>query len=124
MSSPSAHAEQERTRRGLRLRIGRLRRRIDGRIHATRRKTRQLASWRTYAKRYPGSAVTVALGVGLALSAGLSARRLSGWLGMRLIRRVIDRAGQQIWRELERIWADSTPQKDAATTSGDDGDRA
>lgn len=80
MSSPIAHAEQERTRRDLRLRIGRLRRRIDGRIHATRRKAQRLASWRTYVKRYPGSAVTAALGVGLALSAGLGADAFpDGW---------------------------------------------
>ena len=77
MVSRIVDTRQERTTRDLRLRIGRLRRRIDARIRAAENETRRLTSWRTYVKNYPVSAILGALGVGLALSAGLSARRLS-----------------------------------------------
>ena len=124
MVSRIVHAQQERTQRELRLRIGRLRRRIDGRIRATQREARRLASWRTYVQRCPGNAILAAVGVGLALSAGLSARRLSRWLGMRLIRRAADNALRQFWRELRQMWADSTPAGSASETSGADHERA
>lgn len=124
MSSRIVDAELERRKRDLRLRIGRLRRRIDGRIRCTGRQARRLTSWRTYVKGYPAAAVTAAFGFGLAASAGLSTRRISRWLGLRLLRRAIDRAGRQLRQELRQIWADSTPSKNAAETSGADDERA
>ncbi len=117
-------AELEHDKRELRLRIGRLRRQIDGRIHSTGRKTRRLTSWRTCVRSYPGMAVTAALGFGLALSSGFSKRRLSRWLGLRLIRRSVRRAGELFWSELVQFWADSTPRRKPADNSGADDDRA
>ena len=124
MSVRIVDAEEERKRRELPRRIGRLRRRIDARIRASQREARRLASWRTYVRRSPGNAVLGALGVGLALSAGLSARRLSRWLGMRLIRHAADHAWGQVRRELRQIWADSTPGKTTSETRGADHDGA
>jgi hypothetical protein len=74
-------------RRRLRLRIARLRRRIDRRLHAACRRGRKLLSWRSYVRRYPGYAALAALGAGLTLGAGLKSRRLLDWLGARLLRR-------------------------------------
>ena len=124
MPSRIVDAEQERSKRDLRLRIGRLRRRIDARIRSTESQTRRLTSWRTYVKSYPGNTIVAALGVGLALSAGLSARRLSRWLGLRMIRRAADQATGHLWQELAQIWADSSPEKDAAENNGAADDRA
>ena len=117
-------AEREHRKRDLRLRIGRLRRRIDRRSHRAKHEARRLTSWRTYVKRYPSNAVTAALGVGLALSAGLSARRLSRWLGMRLIRRAIAGTMTQLKRELVQVWADSAPDDHRPEADGVDHGRA
>ena len=103
--------EQERAKREIRLRIGRGRRRIEQRIRAFQHRGRQLLSWRTYVRRLPGYAVLGALGAGLVLSAGMGRRRLAGWLGLRLLRRASNRLGRVVWREIERLWADSTPKK-------------
>ena len=102
-------AQQEQIKRQLRRRIGRLRRRIDNRIRGSSREARRLTSWRTYVKHYPASAIMAALGVGLALSAGLSARRLSRWLGLRLLRQGWDTASGLLRQEIEQLWADSSP---------------
>ena len=103
--------EQQRAKRRLRRRIARLRRRIDHRILATRHQTQRLGSWRTYVTTFPGSALIGAFGLGLALSAGLGGRRLSRRLGWRLLRRTVDRASGQFWRDLAGIWADLAPEK-------------
>jgi hypothetical protein len=124
MSSRVVDAELERRKRDLRLRVGRLRRQIDGRIHSTEREARRLVSWRTYVRSYPGYAVTAALGAGLAASAGLSRGRVSRWLGLSLLRRGAEGAAARFWQELGQIWADSTPQTDAAETRGADDERA
>ena len=124
MSSRVVDAELERRKRDLRLRVGRLRRQIDGRIRLAEREARRLLSWRTYVRSYPGYAVTAALGFGLAVSAGLSSGRVSRWLGLRLLRRAADGAADRFWQELRQVWADSTPQTDAAETSGADDERA
>jgi hypothetical protein len=109
---------QEQKKRQLRRRIGRLRRRIDARLHATRRETQRLTAWQTYVRRWPAGAVIASLGAGFVLSSGISARRLSRWLGRRMIQRAADHATQQLWRELKRIWSNSTP--GAATGADDD----
>ncbi len=106
--------------RRLRLRIGRLRRRIDGRLHSLRREGRRLASWKTYARNYPGSAVMAALGAGLALSAGLQRRQLARFVGMRLFRWATSNVGSQFWGELQHVWSDSAPSQCPKESSGDD----
>jgi ElaB/YqjD/DUF883 family membrane-anchored ribosome-binding protein len=118
MSTRVVDVEQERAKRAMRRRIARLRRRIDGRVRSTQREARRLVSWKTYVRSYPGYAVTAALGMGLALSAGLSRRRLSRWLGQRLVRRAIGGATGRFWRELAEVWADSEPRSDATKKSG------
>ena len=124
MSSRVVDAERERRKRDLRLRIGRLRRRIDGRVHGTGREARRLVSWRAYVRSYPGYALTAALGLGLAASAGLSAGRLSRWLGLSLLRRAAQGAGGEFWQELRRIWAESAPGSTPAESTGADDERA
>jgi hypothetical protein len=119
MSSRVVDLRQDRTKRDLRLRIGRLRRQIDGRIRTTERQARRLVSWRTYVRSYPGYAVTAAVGIGLAASAGLSARGMSRWLGLRLLRRAARGASRRFWQELKQIWADS-----AAAAGRDRNDRS
>ena len=99
---------QRETRR-LRLRIARLRRRIDGRVRSAERSGRKLLSWRAYVQRWPGNAVAAALGAGLAVSAGLSAGRLSRWIGLRLMRQAGGRFVEQMRKELAEVWKNSAP---------------
>ncbi len=117
-------AEQQQQIRRLRLRIGRLRLRIDGRVRGCQRETRRLASWRTYVKGYPGSSITAAFGVGLALAAGLSARSMLRWFGVRLVRRAADTAGRQFWQELQQIWGDAASGRSATDIAGAKDERA
>lgn len=93
-----------RRKRELRMRIGRSRRRIDGRLRATRDRARQLMSWRTYVVRYPGLALMTAMGAGLAASAGLKRARISRWLGISLVRQAMGGFQHAFWAELKRIW--------------------
>ena len=86
----------EPTARELRLRIGRLRRRIDGRIRSVERSTRRLLSLRTLVERYPGWSMLGALGAGLSVSATLRGGRLLRWLGSQLFRRSADQIAQRI----------------------------
>ena len=111
-------AQQQQEMRRLRLRIGRLRRRIDGRVRGCQHEARRLTSWRTYVASCPGSSVAAAFGVGLALSAGLSARSLLRWFGVRLVRRAREGTGRQFWQELRQIWADSAAKRAATETAG------
>ena len=98
-------------KRELRLRIGRSRRRINGRLRGIQDRTRQLVSWRTYVVRYPAWSVAAALGAGMAVSAGLRSGRISRWLGLALIRRASGGFQRQLWAELRRVWTDSTPER-------------
>jgi len=111
MSPESTQPDPERQKRDLRLRIGRLRRRIDGRVRAAGQSGRELFSWRTYVKGLPGAAIVGAVGAGMALSAGLSRRRLARWLGFFLIRRASKRFGHVLCKEAEQIWKDSAPDR-------------
>ena len=79
--------DQQQRRQSLRLRIARLRRRIDHHLHAAARKGHKLLNWRTYVRRNPGYAAMAALGAGVTLGAGLGRGRLFRWLGGRLLRR-------------------------------------
>jgi hypothetical protein len=124
MSIRIVDVESERRKRDLRLRIGRLRRRIDGRVRNAERQARRLASWRTYVRSYPGHAVAAALGLGRAASAGLSGRWISRRLGLRLVRRAADGLASRCWQELQQIWADSAPRQRVPDASGADDDQA
>jgi hypothetical protein len=90
--------------RQLRLRIGRLRRRVDRRLRAADDERRRLTSWRTYAVRYPGSAVAVAFGVGLALALGLSGRRWLRWIAMGTMQQGLRGVGKGVADELLKAW--------------------
>lgn len=88
----------------LRLRIGRNRRRIERRLRAAREQTRRLRSWTAWAKWRPGPMVQAAFGVGLALSAGLGARRWGRWLGLRLARNAWTQLRGSLLTELQHFW--------------------
>jgi len=94
-------------KRELHLRIGRSRRRIDGRLRATRDEARQLLSWKTYVVRYPGWALAAALGAGMAASSALRPAKISRWLGHALVQKAFGGFQQQLWAELRRIWSES-----------------
>ena len=101
--------ESERARRQLRLRIGRLRRRIDGRAHALKKEGRRLTSWRTYVTQYPAYAILAALGVGLTASAGLTSGAWTRWLGLHLFRRAANSTADALVGELRALWDESAP---------------
>ncbi len=105
----TTRVEHERAKRQLRVRIGRMRRRIDGRIRSARRAGLRLVSWRTYVRRYPAHAVLGAFGIGLAGAAGLRPGRWWRLLARQLVRRGIDKLIAGLWRELKAIWAESGP---------------
>ena len=98
-------------KRALRLRIGRSRRAMDRRWLAAQNEARQLLSWRTYVVRYPAWSLAAALGVGLAVSAGLTPRRASRWIGLSLTRRALAGVRQALWTELRRVWNDANPDR-------------
>ena len=97
----------ERDIRRLRLKIGRLRRRIDGRLRAVADEGRRLTSWRTYVARYTGGSLAVAFGAGLALASGLSGPRLLRWMALRSIRQGARGVGRSLANELRGVWAES-----------------
>jgi hypothetical protein len=99
-----ANQDDARTARQLRLRIGRLRRRIDGRLRAAADEGRRLTSWRTYVARYTGSSIALAFGAGMALAAGLSGPRLLRWMALRSIRQGMHGVGRSLAGELRGIW--------------------
>jgi hypothetical protein len=100
-----------RRKRELRLRIGRSRRKIDGRLRATEDSARRLLSWRTYVVRYPVWSLAAALGAGVAASAGFRPSRMSRWLGLSLVRHALGGFQQNVWAELRRTWTQSTPDR-------------
>lgn len=107
-------ADQRRERQTLRLEIGRTRRRIDRRVRTVQREGSRLASWRTYVRRYPGYAMTAGLGLGLSAAAGLSRGRWLRFLGIRLIRRSVDKGLDGLVSELKQVWADAAPDEPTA----------
>jgi hypothetical protein len=98
-----SNAQQE--KRELRLKIGRMRRRIDARLRATGAEGRKLASWRTYVTRYPGPAILAAFGLGLSGATAFAPRGILKRLGSVLLRGSTDRATNLAWRELNRWWS-------------------
>jgi len=100
-------------KRAVRLEIGRLRRRIDRRIHALGREGRQAVSWRTWIRRYPAYALVAAFGIGLAASFVLRRGHWARTLGLQLTRRAADRILNAVVREFWEWWSRSAPAKDA-----------
>jgi hypothetical protein len=78
-------------------------RRIDGRLHAVRRRGRELLSWRAVVHRYPGYSAMAAAGAGLSLAAGLRHGRLVRWLGGRLVQAAIAPLAGQLWQEVRQV---------------------
>jgi len=111
MTDSCTNQNDEQTARRLRLRIGRLRRRVDGRLRAAADEGRRLVSWRTYIARYTGSSLAVAFGAGLALAAGLSGPRLLHRVALRSIRHGARGIGRSLVGELHNIWAESSRAK-------------
>jgi hypothetical protein len=107
----TVNADLVERKRSLRLRIGRSRRRLDGRLRASRDRADQLLSWRTYVVRYPVWAMAAALGAGLAASAGLKPARLSRRLGLSLVRHALGGFKQELWAELRQVWNNAMSDK-------------
>jgi len=101
-------------KRVVRLRIGRMRRRVDRRLRAIEREGRQAASWRTWVRRFPGQAVLAAVGIGLAASATLHPERWMRMVGDSLARRAGDQILTAVLSELRDLWTASAPKKDKA----------
>ncbi len=114
MSNSITDVEQIRTKRRLRLRIGRLRRRINSRLRASRREGQRLLLWRTYVTRYPGGALAAAFGVGMAASTGLKGPRLIRTLCALLVRRGARAMFDGVRGELLKVWEESAPAKNPA----------
>ena len=92
-------AERLRQTRAIRTRIARLRRNLDQDTQAARKEGRNLRSWKTIARRFPGSALLAAFGTGLALSAGFSGRWFAAWFGRRLASRASRRIQNRFFDE-------------------------
>ncbi|MBN2021859.1 MAG: hypothetical protein JW809_03620 [Pirellulales bacterium] len=107
MPSRVVDCREDQSKREIRRRIARLRRRVDRRLQSTRREAGRLTHWRTHAARWPGPAISTAFGVGLALAAGLSGRRVMRRLAALLVREGLGRIGAGLWREWSRAWAAS-----------------
>ena len=111
MPAQIGHDELLRRKRELRLRIGRSRRRIDRRLRASRDRTHELLSWRTYVVRYPAWALAAALGAGLTASAGFRPSRISRRLGLSLVRHAMGGIRRGLWNEVERFWSDASAKR-------------
>jgi hypothetical protein len=105
------HDELLRRKRELRLRIGRSRRRLDGRLRAARDDAWELISWRTYVVRYPAAALAAAMGAGLAASSALKPGLVARWLGLSLVRHGLGDFQQRLWTDLRNVWTQSTPDR-------------
>ena len=120
-------ADIDAARRETRLRIGRLRRRIDGRVRALGEEGVRLVSWRTWVEHYTGRAVLAALGAGLALAAGLRGRARGPRLSLDAVCRWLGRGLARVWEEVCRRWTEAASGRDASAsappgpdTGGDD----
>jgi hypothetical protein len=115
-------------RRETRLRIGRLRRRINGRVRAVGEEGVRLVSWRTWVEHYAGRAVLAALGAGLALAAGLRSRAQGPRPSLDAVCQWLGKALGQVWEEVRRRATEAASGRDASAsaqpepdTGGDDG---
>jgi hypothetical protein len=119
----TASVPDDRTARQLRLRIGRLRRRIDRRLGAVGREGRRLVSWRTYVRRYPVYSLLAALGIGLTFARGLRRVDWPRIVGAALIRQSLRGVLTLVQNEFRRMWADSAPEAASSTPGGGDDER-
>lgn len=103
-------------KRALRLRIGRLRRRVDRRLRAVEREGRLAVSWHAWGRWFPGWAVVAAAGVGLAATA-LRRERWMQAIGHRLARYFGGQAFAAALAEFRNLWTASAPKKDDAAAS-------
>jgi hypothetical protein len=101
-------------KRAVRLEIGRLRRRIDRRLHALGREGRQAVSWRSWARRYPAYSLVAAAGIGLAASFLLRRGEWTQTLARQFVRRAVDRVLDVAVRELMKLWSRSSHANDPA----------
>jgi hypothetical protein len=105
----TANVDPQRAKRRLRLRIARLRRRIDGRVHRLDRQRRRLTSWKTYVRRYPAASLLIAVGLGLTASVGLGRGRWMRMLGLQLVRRAGRSMLDALAAEWSAVWTDAAP---------------
>lgn len=114
----SVYPDEQQTKRLLRQQIGRLRRRIDGRVRGVQKQGQELASWRTYIQRHPGLAMLAALGLGLAAAYGV--KRNGGGENPVLVRaqRLLRPVFRRLWREAQRRWNGSTTSDSPASAEG------
>lgn len=101
-------------KRAIRLRIGRMRRRVDRRLRAIEREGRLLASWRTWVRRLSGRALLGTAGAELAASAAMRRERWLRAIGLRFARYLGGRAFAAALAELRNVWRASVPKKDEA----------
>ncbi len=111
MPLPSTTDDLQSRRRVLHRRIARSRRRIDRRLRGLGDESRRLVDWRTYVVRYPGWALTAALGAGMTAAGALRPALLSRWLGRSLLRNALGGVRRQLFRELRRLWTESNPER-------------
>ncbi len=112
--------QHETEKRRLRTAIARSRRRIDRKLRGANKAAGRLASWKTYARRWPGAALAAGLGIGWILAAGLRPRFLIGLFGARFMREMSGRTTDLLAGELKRFWDSTAPQSDEADTEGGD----
>ncbi len=102
----------------IRARIGRLRRRIDQRIHGVERRVWRATSWRALLRRYPQGAVGAVLGLGLTISAALGKGRWPEQFRLPRLRRAAKRFLTIAARELGASTTPPDKQPDHATDDG------
>ena len=106
-------------KRELHLRIGRSRRAVERRLHATSRHAGELLSWRRYVARYPGLVLMAALGGGMAVSTMFRPARVSRWLGRALVDRALAGVGQRVWDDVAAIWRDQRKKHEQGPMTND-----
>jgi hypothetical protein len=104
LSDKTMPHDDRQEKREIRLKIGRMRRRLDARAQKAIAEGRTLVSWRTYAGRHPAAAIATAFGLGLSGAAVFSSNVFLKKLGAALLRGSYDRALRLIGQELLRRW--------------------
>jgi hypothetical protein len=91
-------------KRAIRLRIARVRRRIDRRLRAVEREGWRLVSWRTWLRWPPARSLLASLGSALATSGRRGPARWIRVLGRSMARRAKDPALAAALRHLADLW--------------------
>ena len=105
----SVDRQRDAEKRRLRTEIARCRRRIDRGLGRSKEAAGRLASWKTYARRWPGAALAAGLGFGWIAAVGLRPRFLVGLFGARLARQLSRQLTRLFAEELKRVWKDAAP---------------